>query len=57
MVEPVKLKLATARMLTPSIREMEFVRSDGGTLASYTPGAHVKFALLGRRTLLFADRF
>lgn len=56
MVEPVKLKLATARMLTPSIREMEFVRSDGGTLASYTPGAHVKFALpAGERSYSLID--
>tara|TARA_R110000787_G_scaffold69219_5_gene154265 strand:+ start:183 stop:1142 length:960 start_codon:yes stop_codon:yes gene_type:complete len=56
LVEPVKLKLATARMLTPSIREMEFVRSDGGTLASYTPGAHVKFALpAGERSYSLID--
>lgn len=56
MVEPVKLKLATARMLTPSIRELEFVRSDGGRLASYTPGAHVKFALpAGERSYSLID--
>jgi ferredoxin-NADP reductase len=56
LVEPVKLKLATARMLTPSIRELEFVRSDGGRLSSYTPGAHVKFALpAGERSYSLID--
>lgn len=56
MVQTVKLKLATARMLTPSIRELEFVRSDGGTFASYTPGAHVKFALpAGERSYSLID--
>lgn len=56
MVEPVKLKVASARMLTQSICELEFVRSDGGTLASYTPGAHVKFALpAGERSYSLID--
>ena len=56
MVEPVKLKLVTARKLTQSIRELEFVRSDGATLASYAPGSHVKFALAaGERSYSLID--
>ena len=45
MVEPVKLKVASVRMLTDAIRELVLVGSDDGLLAGYTPGAHVKFQL------------
>ena len=56
LVEPVKLKVASVRMLTQAIRELELVRSDAGTLASYTPGAHVKFALpAGERSYSLID--
>lgn len=56
MVEPVKLKLASARMLTDAVRELVFLRSDNGKLAGYTPGAHVKFQLpAGERSYSLID--
>jgi ferredoxin-NADP reductase len=54
--EPVKLKVASARMLTETVRQLEFVRTDGGALAGYTPGAHVKFRLpVGERSYSLVD--
>lgn len=56
MLEPVKLKVASARMLTETVRQLEFVRGDGGALAGYTPGAHVKFSLpAGERSYSLVD--
>lgn len=56
MLEPVKLKVASARMLTETVRELELVRGDGGELAGYTPGAHVKFRLpAGERSYSLVD--
>jgi len=56
LVEPVKLKVVSARMLTETVRELEFVRADGGVLAGYTPGAHVKFQLpAGERSYSLID--
>lgn len=56
MLEPVKLKVASARMLTETVRQLEFVRGDGGMLAGYAPGAHVKFSLpAGERSYSLID--
>lgn len=56
MLEPVKLKVASARMLTETVRQLEFVRDDGGVLATYMPGAHVKFSLpAGERSYSLVD--
>lgn len=56
MVEPVKLKVASVRMLTDTVRELEFVSSGDGVLAGYSPGAHVKFHLpAGERSYSLID--
>lgn len=56
MVEPVRLKVSSTRMLTDTVRELVFVGSDNGTLAGYTPGAHVKFDLpAGERSYSLID--
>ena len=56
MVEPVKLKIESARMLTDTIRELVLISSGGGRLAGYTPGAHVKFQLpAGERSYSLID--
>lgn len=56
MVESAKLKVASARMLTDAIREVVLTASDGGKLAGYTPGAHVKFQLpAGERSYSLID--
>lgn len=56
MAEPVRLKVASARMVTDAVRELVFVRSDGGRLAGYTPGSHLKFKLpAGERSYSLID--
>jgi ferredoxin-NADP reductase len=56
LVKPVKLKVASARMLTDAVRELVFVRSDDGGLAGYAPGAHLKFQLpAGERSYSLID--
>lgn len=56
MVEPVKLKVASVRKLTETVREVEFTGSGGGQLAGYSPGAHVKFQLpAGERSYSLID--
>ncbi|MEP3436753.1 MAG: PDR/VanB family oxidoreductase [Hoeflea sp.] len=56
LVEPVKLKVASARMLTDAIRELVFIPGEGAKLAGYTPGAHVKFQLSsGERSYSLID--
>lgn len=56
LVEPVKLKVASVRMLTDAVREIVFLHSDGGVLAGYTPGSHVKFQLpAGERSYSLID--
>lgn len=56
MVEPVRLKVSSTRMLTDRVCELEFVASENATLAGYTPGAHVKFDLpAGERSYSLID--
>lgn len=56
MVEPVKLKVASVRMLTDTVRELEFIGSGEGVLAGYSPGAHAKFNLpAGERSYSLID--
>ena len=56
LVETVKLKVASARMLTNTIRELVLTAAAGGRLAGYTPGAHVKFQLpAGERSYSLID--
>lgn len=43
-------------MVTDAVRELVFVPGDGGRLAGYTPGAHVKFQLpVGERSYSLID--
>jgi len=56
LVEPLKLKVTSARLLTDAVRELVFVRVDDGGLEAYTPGAHVKFQLpAGERSYSLID--
>ena len=56
MVEPVRLKVSSTRMLTDTVRELEFVGSGNGLLAGYAPGAHVRFDLpAGERSYSLID--
>jgi len=56
LVEPVRLKVSSTRMLTDTVRELEFVGSENGLLAGYAPGAHVKFDLpAGERSYSLID--
>ena len=56
MVESTKLKVASARMLTTTIRELVLTAADGGKLSGYTAGAHVKFQLpSGERSYSLVD--
>ena len=51
-----KLKVVSTRRLTDAISELVFTSSDGGELAAYAPGAHVKFQLpVGERSYSLID--
>jgi len=56
LAEPVKLRVASVRMLTDTVRELEFVSSGDHVLVGYAPGAHVKFQLpAGERSYSLID--
>ena len=56
LVEPVRLKVSSTRMLTDTVRELEFVGNENELLAGYSPGAHVKFDLpAGQRSYSLID--
>ena len=56
MVEAVKLKVVSTRRLTDAVSELVLTAGDGGELAGYAPGAHVKFQLpAGERSYSLID--
>jgi ferredoxin-NADP reductase len=56
LTESVTLKVVSTRRLTSTAKQIEFTAADGGQLAAYSSGAHVKFRLpAGERSYSLID--